>query len=118
MGGPARPAPLAAALLALLAIAAPSAASPQAVASLLREGGVRSRRWDWKSASEESLTEWSIVLRRYYMVDMELADLIRRFGEAFPAEGAKQEKVKPDDMAHIRAKVEKLSANLEAALTD
>jgi len=89
------------------------------VASLLREGGLRSRRWDWKSASEESLTEWSIVLRRYYMVDMELGDLMRRFGEVLPPpEGAKQEELKPDDVARIRSKVDKLSANLEAALAD
>jgi len=42
------------------------------------------KKWNWKEASEESKTEWAIVLKRYVLADMTVYELSRHFGEAHP----------------------------------
>lgn len=44
----------------------------------------KEKKWNWKEASEESKTEWAIVLKRYVLADMTVYELSRHFGEALP----------------------------------
>lgn len=84
-------------------------------ASLLR------KRWDWSKASVESRTEWAIVLRRYALVDTELANLVMHMDQVFPADQRNftaENGIDPWEAAKLRGKVEKLSDNLKAALND
>lgn len=88
---------------------------PHHKASLLR------KKWDWKTASGESVTEWAIVLRRFHMVDMELTDLLTMFSFDLPVNpetGMPQTVDMQADLPRMRKKVEKLSENLENAVKD
>lgn len=107
---------------ALPTTAAAAPAGRAAVASTRPQLGLLERRWDWKEASEESRTEWSIVLKRYVLVDMTLFELGRHFEEALPASPAgasgTSTTVDEDALATARLKVERLQSNLEKAVLD
>eukprot|EP00929_Paragymnodinium_shiwhaense_P115455 TRINITY_DN84343_c0_g1_i1.p1 TRINITY_DN84343_c0_g1~~TRINITY_DN84343_c0_g1_i1.p1 ORF type:complete len:281 (+),score=106.50 TRINITY_DN84343_c0_g1_i1:47-889(+) len=80
---------------------------------------IEKRKWSWKEASEESKTEWGIVLKRYIMVDMALYELERHFDEAIPEKGVAVEEA--DIVAALgrsRTKLSKLKANLDRAVLD
>lgn len=115
---------LRASLLALLALArlldtlATSPLQDKWSTNFLEKG---QRRWNWKAASEESKTEWGIVLKRYVMFDMALLELEHLWDEGFPATtGASSTRPTFDDdtLAKIRAKVDKLHLDLEKAVLD
>lgn len=83
------------------------------IASLLRRG---QQRWDFKAAAEELRTEWGIVLRRFYMVDMEFADISLKLATLPPDEG--QGQAATDGIQKIARKVDQLAENLQAARRD
>lgn len=85
-------------------------------ASLLRFG--ERQRWDFKSATEEMRTEWGIVLRRYYMVDMEMTDISLKLSELLPEEGQGPMSIDAQDVQMLDRKVTKLATNLENARRD
>jgi len=84
------------------------------------------KKWNWKEASEETKTEWGIVLKRYVMVDMSLFELERHFGEAMDAVGnsssdeeRRQQLADFDEaLAASRKKLDKMANNLKAAEDD
>merc|ERR1719253_72776 len=101
-----------------LLLAKPSTAKKKGRSALIEK-----RKWSWKEASEESKTEWGIVLKRYIMVDMSLYELERHFDEAAPEVGVGTG-VSVDEadiaaaLAKSRKKLAKLKANLDMAVLD
>lgn len=87
--------------------------------NLLEKG---KKKWNWKTASEETKTEWGIVLKRYVMFDMNLLQLEHLWDEALPSEAVGtsggDSKVDDESLARIKAKVAKLQDNLEKAVLD
>jgi len=82
------------------------------VASLL------GKRWDWKTASDEAITEWAIELRRYNMVDMELNDMVVRLSLVLPIDPTTGEaRPNPDqsEVEHMRKKANKIQSELDGA---
>jgi len=79
------------------------------------------QRWDWKTASDEALTEWSIELRRYNMVDMELSDLVVRLSLILPVDpttGEARPKVDESEVQLVREKAAKVETQLDGAAYD
>lgn len=89
------------------------------VASLLKQRQQR-QKWDVKTATEEMHTEWGIVLRRYYMVDMEMADITLKLNAVSPPPGSPEPAEAPDAevAAELKRKIAKLNSNLQAARRD
>lgn len=93
-------------------------------ASLIKSHQSVEKRWDWHSASSESKTEWGIVMRRYYMVDLGLSDLSFQLSKVFPFDPNTGGVMMPDlssgevDADRLRKKAAKLSDNLESAKKD
>lgn len=109
------------ALLALAMLLETLATSPlqQKLSTNLLEKG--EKRWNWKAASEESKTEWGIVLKRYVMFDMTLLELEHLWDEGLPATtsaSSTRPTFDDDTLAKIRAKVDKLHLDLEKAVLD
>lgn len=104
----------------LLAVATAPAAptpptAPRHVASLLR------RRWNWKTASAESVTEWAIVLRRYHLVSMDLSNLLTQLIFLLPVNpvtGDAQPGMAGGGAERAHAKVEKICQNVVAGMRD
>lgn len=102
------------------------AAAPQNPhrASLIRSHQSVHKRWDWHSASAESRTEWGIVMRRYYMVDLGLSDLSLQLSQVFPFDPNTGLAAMPDlssgevDLDRLQKKAARLSDNLESAKKD
>ncbi|CAK0793420.1 unnamed protein product, partial [Prorocentrum cordatum] len=88
-------------------------------ASLLDKG---QRKWNWESASEETKTEWGIVLKRYVMFDMNLLELEHRWDLAMPSAaagaGPGAAGAADEQLEKVQAKVAKLHDNLEKAVLD
>lgn len=85
------------------------------VASLLR------KKWDWKTASDETLTEWAIELRRYNMVDMQLNDMVVGLSLVLPVDPTTGEaRPNPDqgEVEHMRKKAGKIQSQLDGAAYD
>lgn len=77
------------------------------------------RKWNWREASEESKTEWGIVLKRYIMVDMALYELERHFDEALPESGVSVDEADvATALSKSRTKLAKLKSNLDMAVLD
>lgn len=81
------------------------------------------KKWNWKEASEESKTEWAIVLKRYVMVDMTLFELARHFGQALPGKSQDgtpeaSEEDRHDALGMAEKKMARLEANLARAVLD
>lgn len=98
-------------------------ASPAHALDLIEETKVekkKKKKWNWKDASEESKTEWAIVLKRYTMVDLTLFELGRYFFEASQSVGAAggQQAVDDDPLVKARTKFARLTSNLEKAVLD
>lgn len=74
------------------------------------------KKWNWKEASEESKTEWAIVLKRYVLADMTVFELGRHFGEALPSAASAGEQREALDKAKV--KLARLESNLEKAVLD
>jgi len=74
------------------------------------------KKWNWKEASEESKTEWAIVLKRYVLIDMTLYELGRFFGEVVSTAEASSDRGEVLDKA--RVKLARLQSNLERAVLD
>lgn len=112
--------PLLLALLAVLPCSVQSVlrAAPSRHGTNLLEKG--QRKWNWKSASEESKTEWAIVLKRYVMFDMTLLELEHHWDEALPSltvgTSSEEQKVDDESLAGIQAKVAKLQDNMQKAV--
>lgn len=86
------------------------------VASLLRK-----KKWDWKTASDETLTEWAIELRRYNMVDMQLNDMVVGLSLVLPVDPTTGEaRPNPDqgEVEHMRKKAGKIQSQLDGAAYD
>lgn len=83
-------------------------------------GLIERKKWTWDQASMESKTEWAIVLRRYFMVDMAVFELERHFGDAMPATSSSGEASNADEDACKMAQVKltRLQSNLEKAVLD
>lgn len=83
-------------------------------------GFIEKKKWTWKEASEESKTEWAIVLKRYFMVDMSLFELERHFDEALPPNTTSggSHTVDAEALDKAQVKLAKLQANLEKAVLD
>lgn len=83
-------------------------------------GLVVKRKWNWKEASEETKTEWGIVLKRYVMVDLMLFELERKFEEAMPAPGGADGHlvVDEDALEATRKRLAKVKMNLDKAVLD
>lgn len=104
--------------ISLEALLAPPARSAHAL-DLIEEKKIekkKKKKWNWKEASEESKTEWAIVLKRYVMVDMTLFELGRYLGEASQSANSEDEQNIALDKA--RKKMTRLKANLEKAVLD
>lgn len=79
------------------------------------------KKWNWKQASEESRTEWGIVLKRYILVDMALYELGRHIEEALPSKPTSedsQDVVNVDALGTARVKLERVQSNLQKALVN
>lgn len=76
------------------------------------------KKWNWKEASEESKTEWAIVLKRYVLADMTVYELSRHFGEALPGTAGATIEDQHDALAWADKKLAKLKSNLERAVLD
>lgn len=74
------------------------------------------KKWNWKEASEESKTEWAIVLKRYVLSDMVTFELGRHFGEALPGTSTAGDRQEALDM--VRSKLARLESNLKKAVLD
>lgn len=91
-------------------------ANPGQALDLLEERKIEKKKWNWKEASEESKTEWAIVLKRYVMASMSVFELERFFGEALPSASGLGEQHEALDKA--RKKLARLQSNLEKAVLD
>lgn len=106
------PAPAAAALL----LEAPQHRGPSPSLGFLER-----RRWTWAQASEETKTEWAIVMRRYIMVDTALFELELHLGEALPVDpttGTRRTAVDAEALAKASAKLAKIQSDLQRAVLD
>lgn len=74
------------------------------------------KKWNWKEASEESKTEWAIVLKRYVLADMTLYEMDRFFGEALSATATYDEQ--REVVEKTRVKLARLQSNFEKAVLD
>jgi len=96
-------------------------ANPGQALDLLEERKIEKKKWNWKEASEESKTEWAIVLKRYVLADMTVYELVRHFSEALPsgdsaASGVPGDQSEALDMA--QKKLARLRSSLERAVLD
>jgi len=87
------------------------------------------KKWNWKDASEETKTEWGIVLKRYVMVDLMLFELGRHFEAALPAPAQTEDGggtagsdgrlvVDEEALNATAAKLSKIKNNLDKAVLD
>jgi len=79
------------------------------------------KKWNWKEASDESRTEWGIVLKRYILIDMSLYELGRHLGESLPVKpstGGEKALVDEDALKMAQVKLERVQSNLQKALLD
>jgi len=76
------------------------------------------KKWNWKQASEESKTEWAIVLKRYVLADMTVYELSRHFGEALPSTAGPTTEDQRDALGWADKKLARLTSNLERAVLD
>lgn len=83
---------------------------------LLEQKKKEKKKWNWKEASEESKTEWAIVLKRYVLSDMVTFELGRHFSEALPGTSTAGDRQDALDMA--RSKLARLESNLKKAVLD
>lgn len=74
------------------------------------------KKWNWKEASEESKTEWAIVLKRYVLADMVVFELGRFLGEALP--GATAIGDRQESLGKAKLKLARLQSSLEKAVLD
>lgn len=86
----------------------PDVQAPKRSLNLLRT------RWHWKEASDESKTEWGIVLKRFFMADTLLWQFEHHVREALPGEATEG----PPALDKARAKLQKVAANLDEAKGD
>lgn len=89
---------------------------PQQQLDLLEKRKNVKKKWNWKEASEESKTEWAIVLKRYTLVDLTLFELARHFGEALSA--GQQQDSADEAVGKARSKLTKMQSYLEKAILD
>jgi hypothetical protein len=89
---------------------------PEQRLDLLEKRKKEVKKWNWKEASEESKTEWAIVLKRYTLVDLTLFELARHFGEALSA--GQQQDAADEALGKARGKLTKLQSYLEKAVLD
>jgi len=82
------------------------------------EQRVIKKKWNWQEASEESKTEWAIVLKRYRLADLTLFEMDRHLGEAIGVTGVPTAEDKKEALELARAKFAKLSHHLELAIGD
>jgi len=76
------------------------------------------KKWNWKEASEESKTEWAIVLKRYVLADMTVYELSRQFGEALPNSAGPATEDQQEALGLADKKLARLRSNLERAVLD
>jgi len=76
------------------------------------------KKWNWKEASEESKTEWSIVLKRYVLADMTVYELARHFGEALPSSTGPDTDDQREALGFAEKKLARLKSSLERAVLD
>lgn len=74
------------------------------------------KKWNWKEASDESKTEWAIVLKRYVLADMTLYEIDRFFGEALDATASTDEQ--REVVEKTRVKLSRLQSSFEKAVAD
>jgi len=74
----------------------------------------KEKKWNWKEASEESKTEWAIVLKRYVLADMTVYELGRFFNEALTASADD----KLETIEKARVKLARLQSSFEKAVLD
>jgi hypothetical protein len=91
-------------------------ANPAQALDLLEQRKIEKKKWNWKEASEESKTEWAIVLKRYVLADMTVFELDRKLGEALAAPVASDDRNEALKMA--RAKLARLQGSFEKAILD
>jgi len=94
---------------------------PLQALDLLEEGKKKeAKKWNWKEASEESKTEWAIVLKRYVLADMTVFELGRFFGESLPASSSSgtTEEDQSEALGKARTKLARLTSSLEKAVLD
>lgn len=75
-------------------------------------------RWDWNAASEESKTEWGIVLKRYYLVDTLFFELQRRLSDTLGLKDDISSDLSEDSLKHIQKVMTKAQTNLKIAEED
>merc|ERR1719160_1412747 len=75
-------------------------------------------RWDWKEASDESKTEWGIVLRRFYMVDTLCFQLQRLLSETLGLNGNSDSGLTGESLKNIEHVLAKAKRNLQKAEED
>lgn len=93
------------------------AAEPVEALDLLEKKKIEKKKWNWKEASEESKTEWAIVLKRYVFADMILFELRRLFGEALPDPLTTTE-ARQEALGKARQKAARLQSSFEKAVLD
>jgi hypothetical protein len=76
------------------------------------------KRWDWKEASDESKTEWGIVLKRCYMVDTLFFQLQRLLSETLGLREDSVPELSKVTMKHIQKVMVKVDMNLKKATED
>merc|ERR1740133_53206 len=74
------------------------------------------KKWNWKEASDESKTEWAIVLKRYVLADMTLYEIDRFFGEALSTTATSDEQ--REVVERTRVKLARLQSSFEKAILD
>lgn len=78
----------------------------------------KEKKWNWKEASEESKTEWAIVLKRYVLADMTVYELARHFGEALPSGADATTGDQQEALGLAEKKLARLKYSLERAVLD
>lgn len=78
----------------------------------------KQRKWSWRTASEESKTEWAIVTKRYVMVDTTLFELERHLDEGLEASTGGDREAAKESLGQAQARLDKMRSNLERAVTD
>jgi len=87
---------------------------------LLEKKKIEAKKWNWKEASEESKTEWAIVLKRYVLADLTIHELSRLFGESLPSSASQgsTDQDQHDALELAQKKLARLRSNLERAVLD
>lgn len=96
-------------------------ANPVQALDLLEENFLKkkeNKKWNWKEASEESKTEWAIVLKRYVLADMTVYELSRKFGEALPSSSGPATADQKDSLEMAEKKLARFKSSLERAVLD